>query len=660
MQGTQKGKAVKGTAIAKNQKQASNGRRNTPDEGILATVAINLLLIGSFFIYDSAIRDPYLSPRFVFIAGFLLIGFGFAVYKKWGFGLSQPLTKAFIGVSLAFLIWNIICTSQAINISESILFISRQLLFFLSFILLFILLSRENTKPAIPQVLTIILIILSYIGVFQYYNFAFTFIPGDPYPVGISGNRNLYASFLVLLLPFAFYTLISGKLIWKFIAAIGVSVGMFAVILGQTRSAWLAFIIAMLFFQIGFFIIRKKLPPKMVRNWLWGSLTAAGMLVIALVIVIQTDKDGAMQERLKSRLQSLYSFNDLDNNIEASRNINERLLVWGGTLKMLKDMPLMGVGPGNWRLIFPKYGSISAIEDGTTSQIDKVRVQPHNVYLHVASETGIPGLLMMLSLGIIMLLAAFMNMRRNKDPKIILFNLLMACGVVALAVDMMFSFPNERMEHGIIIALIAAVIFSNHESFNTNAAKIFYLPSSAYFFAALPVLIFCVVFGNAKWKFDHYLMQVLEYELKRDYPKVLEAAEKGKSKLVTLDPVSDPMEFHTARAYASMRQYGKALEEITLAERFHPNSHRIYNTKAVIYMGENRFQEAVEPLQKAVRLSPQYLPSLTNLAYVYYRTNQFDSSLQVLDRMDISRDTQLQLLKLDIEKRINGGNNNKK
>lgn len=660
MQSLQKGKKIKSAAGKNKKPESGTGASITKDSG-LATITLILLLLGSFFIYDGSIRDPYVSPRFIFIAAFLIVGiYWFMIYKKWGIQMSQPLTRGFIGVSLVFLTWNIVCATQAINLSESIFFICREILFFLSFILMLVLLNRQTDQLIIPKTLTVILIILSYIGVFQYYNFAFTFIPGDPHPTGISGNRNLYSSFLVLLLPFSFYTLMFAKPIWKFISAIAASVGMFAIILGQTRSAWLAFILATLFFQAGFFIMRKKLPQKMVRNWLWGSLIAVGMLAVALVIVIQTDKDGAMQARLKSRLQSLYSFNDLDDTVEASRNINERLLVWGGTVKMIQDAPLLGYGPGNWRLVFPQYGGMSAIEDGSLLQIDKVRVQPHNVYLHIASETGIPGLLLFLALGVLTLLAAFRNMRQAQNPPTILLNLLMAAGVIALAVDMAFSFPNERMEHGILVALIAAFVFSSLEKSAKDPSKVFYLPGSAYFFTALPILIFCIALGNAKWKFDYYLMQVIQYELKRDYPKVLEAANKGKNKLVTLDPVSDPMEFHTARAYAAMRQYGKALEEITMAEHFHPNSHRIYNTKAVIYISENRFQEALEPLEKAIHLSPHYTPSLSNLAYSYYRTNQFDSSLQILERMDISQDTMLQKLKLDVEKRINGGIINEK
>ncbi|HMO39717.1 MAG TPA: O-antigen ligase family protein [Saprospiraceae bacterium] len=633
-------------------KVVSKPQKNAWNQAAVAQYVLIVLLTGTFFLYDGRIRDPYLAPRFVFVATFVGVAiYWLVVRQKQSLDIASPLTRGFLGIGIAFIAWNIICTGQSVNITESIFFIARNFLFFLSFLLMLILLSRHPNPLTITKALTLALIALSYIGVFQFYDFAFTFIPGNPRPTGISGNRNLYASFLTLLLPFAFYTLLFAKPIWKGIAAIAISVGIFSVIIGQTRSAWLAFILGAIFFQIGFWIFQKKLPRRMVSNWRWGSLSLAAIIFLAVTIVIQTDKDGKTQALLQSRLQSLFSLNDLDPANEAGRNINERLIVWKGTVTMIQDAPLMGFGPGNWRLVFPHYGGMSALKDGTPEQIDKVRVQPHNVYLHITSETGIPGLLLMLSLGILLLIAALSNMRRAAQPAPIILNLLMVCSLFIMAVDMVFSFPNERIEHGLCMALIAALVFSGQASSGAQPAKTFYLSSTVYFSAIFPALLFCITLGSAKWKFDYYQMEVLQALTTGNHSKVLEAANKGKSKLVTLDPISDPMEFHAARSYAALGQYDKALEEITIAERFHPNSHRICNTKAVIYLSENRFREAIAPLEKAVRLSPDYQPALINLAYSYYRTDQYEASLQMLNRIDLSQDTTLQNFKQEVQYR---------
>lgn len=642
-------------------KQLSAKKRATPSPNAptishdwYVPVVLMALLTGVAFFYDVKLRDPYLSVRFVYVAACLILAFAwFFVYKKVTIPWSHPLTLTFLSASGLFIIWNIICSGQSINIQESIFFISRFLLFFLFFVFVFgILTQYPKAITTLARFFCFVLFTQAIVGIFQYYNIAFTSIPGNPHPTGFSGNRNLYASFLVLLTPFVAYNLFESKRIWQVIALLSLGIGVFAIILGQTRSAWLAFAAAILLFQIGFFVVRKRLPKPLVRNWRLASLGGIVALVGIIAVIFIADKDGTLREGLKNRIVSLYAIRDLSATNEAARNVNERLLVWEGTRKMIVEKPWQGVGPGNWRLQFPAYGGISAIKDDDPKELDKVRVQPHNVYLHVAAETGIPGLLLFLAIGGTLALAALRNIWKSNDMRLLILNLLMLGGLIALAVDMSFSFPTERIEHGTLLMLMGAVILSTLEKTTEQKRTPFQLAAFPYFATVLPILIFLIILGNAKRNFDHAIIEVINYEVRNNYPQVLTAVEKGKSKLVTLDPVSDPLEFHSARAYMYMKQYEKALEEISIAEYYHPSNHRIYNTKAVIYLNQDKYKEAIEPLKNALKYSPNYIPALTNLAYSYYRTDDYQSSMDILNKMNAKQDTSLQQLYLDVERRL--------
>lgn len=616
---------------------------------------ILLLFVGVTFPYDSSLRDPYLSIRFIFLSSFLLIGIlWFFVVKKWNLNFRHPTLLLFLGVQITFLLWNVICISQAINIQESIYVIGRQTLFFLTFLFFLGLFSqREVNAISTFKVLTIILLIQSIVGILQAYNLAFTGIPGLPHPTGFSGNRNLYASFLSLLLPFAFYLLFIGNQTWKIISGATVGIGIVALILGQTRSAWLAFIVSVLVFQVLFLFFRKNISSDYRRNWLKWNLV--GIVSIGLIIgaIFITDKNGVLRERLKNRLVSLYDFSELDATNEASRNVNERLLVWKGTLTMIQDRPWVGVAPGNWRIHFPLYGGMSALKnENEAKDYDKVRVQPHNVYLQVASETGIPGLFLFLLITLLPILAGLKNSKQSVTTQELMLNFFMLTGLFAYSTDMLFSFPQERIEHSVLIALMTGIIFSNLAKHTIADYKSFTLPAFSFFTTLAPIFVFCIILGNAKRKFEYYTMETIKYETLGNFPRVLSASEQGKSSLVSLDPVSDPMEFHAARAYMQMGQFDKAMAEITLAERYHPNSHRIFNTKAVILIQQQKYQEAIEPLQKALRVSPEYEPSLRNLTYSYYRTDQYKNSLDVLKKIDITKDTLLQKLEADLKRRL--------
>lgn len=642
-------KVVPKTTVTSPPKKVANNNQT-----LAATVWMTILLFGVSFPYNSGLRDPYLSIRFMVLATLLVIALAwFLVFKKQKIDFNQPLTIGFVGANLALIVWGMICISQAINIQESMYVICRQGLFFATFLLFFALFKQNKINIAgLSQMLTVILLIQSIVGILQAYDIAFTSIPGNPHPTGFSGNRNLYASFLPLLLPFSFYALFISKRPWQILASISIGLGFFALILSQTRSAWLAFIISVLVFQTLFLFYRKQMPETLVRNWIRLSLGGVVGIAAAIGLIFITDQGGSLRERLKNRLVSLYDFSELDATNEAARNVNERLLVWQGTVQIIEDKPLMGVAPGNWRLNFPLYGGMSALKTDEPEELDKVRVQPHNVYLQVASETGLPGLLLLLIIGVIIIIAALKTIANTTNYRSRLLSFLLLAGIVAFASDMIFSFPQERVEHSVILMLMIGLLFSKLEQNITTTKTAFQVPILLYASVLIPFLVFCIILGNAKRKFDFYTMEAIQYETMNQNARALAASEAGKSKLVTLDPVSDPMELHSARANLNLQRFDKALEEILIAERYHPNSHRIENTKAVIYLKQNKYKEAIAPLKKALEYSPEYKPSLINLAYSYYRTDNYKASLEVIQRIDITQDTLLQKLKADLESRI--------
>jgi putative inorganic carbon (HCO3(-)) transporter len=62
-----------------------------------------------------------------------------------------------------------------------------------------------------------------------------------------------------------------------------------------------------------------------------------------------------------------------------------RLALWHSTLAMISNNPLSGIGWGAYWLVYPQYDFF--INDEST-----VIFHAHNMYLHLAAETGIPGL----------------------------------------------------------------------------------------------------------------------------------------------------------------------------------------------------------------------------------------------------------------------------
>ena len=68
-----------------------------------------------------------------------------------------------------------------------------------------------------------------------------------------------------------------------------------------------------------------------------------------------------------------------------------RISMWQKTLKLIRDNIIIGVGPGNWKIVFPS-DSIDGLPDKTMFKTQYF-VRPENDYLWVFSEVGIVGFL---------------------------------------------------------------------------------------------------------------------------------------------------------------------------------------------------------------------------------------------------------------------------
>ena len=67
-------------------------------------------------------------------------------------------------------------------------------------------------------------------------------------------------------------------------------------------------------------------------------------------------------------------------------SFSERLLYWEAAIKMIKDYPLLGVGPGSFAYFYPHYGK--EIPNKSVSLND---ILPQNLFLGMMAEVGIIG-----------------------------------------------------------------------------------------------------------------------------------------------------------------------------------------------------------------------------------------------------------------------------
>ncbi len=170
----------------------------------------------------------------------------------------------------------------------------------------------------------------------------------------------------------------------------------------------------------------------------WISLIAAlGVLIcvlfkikfkyIAIISVVAIGLFFAFQQQIFDSL----SKNDQDasgniaENIQSMTNIStdasnlERINRWNSAIRMFKERPLTGWGPGTYQFFYAPFQESKNKTIISTNTGDKGNA--HSEYIGTLSEQGIPGALLVVSIVIVFMYCGLMTYRRakNKESKIL-------------------------------------------------------------------------------------------------------------------------------------------------------------------------------------------------------------------------------------------------
>lgn len=116
---------------------------------------------------------------------------------------------------------------------------------------------------------------------------------------------------------------------------------------------------------------------------------------------------------------------DIVENIQSMTNITtdasnlERINRWNSAIRMFKERPLVGWGPGTYQFLYAPYQESKNKTIISTSQGDMGNA--HSEYIGTLSEQGVPGALIVVSIVVVFMYSGLMTYRRskNKESKIL-------------------------------------------------------------------------------------------------------------------------------------------------------------------------------------------------------------------------------------------------
>ena len=168
-----------------------------------------------------------------------------------------------------------------------------------------------------------------------------------------------------------------------------------------TRAAWVSVTVAVV--CIGCYFVVKTLLAYM--PWKRSLLGLALVGVVFCVLIVNTGSRqviiGIVPQHIKARLQTMVA--------HPAGFMSERPQWWRTSLQMIQKHPLTGIGLGRFRYEYQQH----VVRAGLPSPY-YTPYHAHNIYLHIATEQGIPSLLVFLWMVAIMCQQVFV-MRKTND-----------------------------------------------------------------------------------------------------------------------------------------------------------------------------------------------------------------------------------------------------
>ena len=278
--------------------------------------------------------------------------------------------------------------------------------------------SKDNLIKIFKSILSIFLII-SIIGIIQYI-FDFNLIERGvfKYPGALGritstmSNATIldkYLSLNLLLIIYVMYKL--HKFNWKLVLCF--LIGLVALSFTYSRSGTICFYFIAFIFTI-LFIYKKQ--------WINLLIIISSLILLYLIpgqkyLLSSTSNyvndtvneiwDKLNMEYLSPINNGIAKLFTIDDFFDEDDSINSRNYYMEVAKRIIDEYPLTGIGIGNYNYIYKNQNVNDYLENKLNLKIEYL--YPHNLYYHFASETGIIGLILLISIFVLMFLKAIKN-----------------------------------------------------------------------------------------------------------------------------------------------------------------------------------------------------------------------------------------------------------
>jgi len=269
-------------------------------------------------------------------------------------------------------------------------------------------------------------------------------------PSATVGQANAFGAYLVAVLGASGFLFLSTRRRWQqSLLAAGALLMLFALLFTQSRAALIALIsVAVMGAMAGalwwrFYRLGRRPQPRQL------AITAAGGVGVALMVVVL---GAAVFVTAGPGQAAAGRFQDVGQSQDES--VGGRLSLWRMAARMTVDRPILGHGQDAFTFLFAEYRDRPDYPGIGTSSL--APESAHNLFLDLASGTGVLGLLAFLALIGAVLWYGGRRMLEGDDAQLRLALFALCAGVIGYLLALFFYF-SEAMTTWLLWLLLGAI-----------------------------------------------------------------------------------------------------------------------------------------------------------------------------------------------------------
>jgi O-antigen ligase len=527
-----------------------------------------ILFLLVHFVPEMESKDP-MGPQwfYVSIIDFICLGYIFLNIKTYFNALQKIYHNSYFIFFVVFLGWISLSYVYAINATETLVCLARV---FVSFFAIISITTLFQTNPkAIRFLIGAIIVALTYESVWVLFNFYQR--AGDFKLDGLvlslygnHGNKNIIAASIAIKIPFClFFIYTKRNLIYRFLFAFVLILALAAIFILNTRSTYISIILVTLLYLL--LIIYDLVKTKNIKN------ISIIFLLVAIPFLLALSLSNAAINHSNSLVQNndqgYGKFADRVATIQLSNDASSgRIKIWKQAFDYFQKHTIIGCGFGNWKLASIPYDKIDL--DTFT-----MTYHTHNDFIEVATEVGIVGVGLYISLFVILILFVFNIIKSNQPKENKVITLFTFLALLAYMVDASLNFPAERtIIQTLLVFVISIILFFHFEGVDNPDLKSTYFNLS---WAKWGILCSAILLSAATYitysTYKSLVGQRIVFSEFSSDPKIpLEDVKDLFSEIPNLSYAAFPLKQALARYYIREKDYNTAISLINESDKDNP------------------------------------------------------------------------------------------